>query len=106
MGRDQYAELISALTSLEQRKAIAWAKTRPLGLLGYSHPPEARMDEQGNIIYLSHYGRRDSEYGWEIDHRVPSALGGPDNGSNWRALHWRANCVHGGLLGALLRKLG
>jgi len=86
------------------RKNVAWATTRPLR--GFSlafHPSDAAIDEENNIICLSHYGRRDSEYGWEIDHRHPAGLGGSNSLANLRALHWRANSRHGGLLGSAVR---
>jgi hypothetical protein len=87
----------------EFRKRVAWESTRPLsGLLVFIHPADARLDELGKVIYHSHYGRCDSEYGWEIDHRSPSALGGSNKLSNLRALHWRTNRTMGGLLGAFL----
>ena len=94
------------LSGDESRKATAWATTRPLsGLSAVFNPADAALDEEGNIICRSHYGRRDSEYGWEIDHRHPSALGGGNALGNLRALHWRSNSRHGGLLGNFLNSL-
>ena len=52
---------------------------------------DVREDEHGTLIKYEEYGNRDSKYGWEIDHIVPKALGGGDDLSNLRTLHWRAN---------------
>ncbi len=54
-------------------------------------PNEWRYDDLGNLIRLQNYGDRQSQYGWEIDHRIPLARGGTDDRSNIRALHWQAN---------------
>ena len=45
-----------------------------------------------------------SEFGWQVDHIIPKALGGPDIPSNVRARHWRGNSSAGGVIGALLNK--
>lgn len=43
---------------------------------------------------------------WELDHfPIPKALGCSDDMFNIRALHWRGNAVHGGLLGLGLAAL-
>jgi hypothetical protein len=47
-----------------------------------------RKDVCGGWIYRSHYGNRNSEYGWEIDHISP---GGTDVLSNLRPLQWQNN---------------
>lgn len=36
----------------------------------------------------SQYGMRDSNFGWEIDHVYPIAMGGDDNIENLRAMQW------------------
>ena len=88
----------------EIRKAAAWATTRPInGLAIGLHPADAAVDELGNVICLSHYGRHDSPYGWEIDHREASCLGGPDALSNLRALKCKANRSLGGILGSFMK---
>ncbi len=70
-----------------------WVQTtRPLtALSGALHPPEARMDELGNVVYRSHYGKANSLYGWEVDHRNALALGGGHNFLNLRALRCSTN---------------
>ena len=86
------------------KKAAAWRATRPLSRLGgFFHPKDARVDEHGHIVLYSHYGRCDSVYGWEIDHRYPTAAGGTDQVANLRALNVGAR---GGTAFAFLRLLG
>jgi hypothetical protein len=51
----------------------------------------------------SEYGRL-TEHGWEIDHHLPSALGGRDQSANLRPLHWKNNRRRGALIGALLNR--
>lgn len=48
-----------------------------------------RLDQCGAWMGRSWYGRRDSQYGWEIDHISP---GGSDQLSNLRPLQWENNC--------------
>jgi hypothetical protein len=87
------------------RKAASWRTTRPLSRMSsLFHPKDARLDELGNIICYSHYGRHDTRYGWEIDHRHPTSAGGSEEVSNLRALHWNANRAAGLPLVAKLGK--
>ncbi len=88
----------------EERKRAAWSRCRALTVwekipLGYG---DFRVDDYGNIIRWEDYGNTNSEYGWEIDHIHPSALGGSDRYANLRALHFRTNRSLGGQLNALL----
>lgn len=82
------------------RKIAAW--NRASVVPGYD-PGHARKDAFGSWIVWSEYGNRDSQWGWEIDHRTPTALGGSDRLNNLRALHWRNNAGLGGVLGSLFR---
>lgn len=84
------------------RRHSVWSKGRIIG--GYD-PNVWRADVYGNIIKFSAYGDRTSEYGWEIDHRTPSVLGGTGDLGNLRPLHWRENASRGGTLAALLGKI-
>ncbi|MEX0828180.1 MAG: HNH endonuclease signature motif containing protein [Haliea sp.] len=78
-----------------RRKLAAWQKASPV--IGYD-PSQVRRDALGWYIVWSEYGNRKSDYGWEIDHHIPTILGGGDGVANLRALHWRNNASMGGLL--------
>ena len=54
-----------------------------------------RKDACGAWIQLSKHGDRNSDYGWEIDHIQPVALGGSDFLSNLQPLHWKNNVEKG-----------
>ena len=76
-------------------KLKVWMK----GNIILNHDPAVfRKDDFGNIIEFTKYGDRNAQYGWEIDHIVPSALGGPDSIENLRPLHWRQNVGMGNAL--------
>ncbi|MGH7746976.1 MAG: HNH endonuclease signature motif containing protein [Candidatus Dormibacteria bacterium] len=89
----------AGLSRSERDKIAAWTACRAIE--GFAQT-EYRIDAHGNLILWSHYGSQ-SDYGWEIDHIRPNALGGADQAWNLRALHWRANRRLGGLLGGALR---
>lgn len=72
----------------ESRVLAVWRKGRQV--LG-ADQALWRLDVYGNWILFAQYGNRNSEYGWEIDHIWPDALGGPDELWNLRPLHWRTN---------------
>lgn len=91
--------LAAALNPEEARTRAVWAKARVIADIRLA-PDEWRYDDDGNIIRYSEYGQF-SDYGWEIDHRLPTAFGGLDAYANLRPLHWRANRSRGGLIGAL-----
>jgi hypothetical protein len=81
-----------------QRKVVAWNKATPIA----SYPADIiRQDCDGRIIRWDQYGLR-SDYGWEIDHITPVALGGSDAFVNLRARHWLGNSSAGGRLGNAL----
>lgn len=58
-------------------------------------PAQFRKDACGAWIIRSHYGQRDSIYGWEIDHVFPQSLGGGNDEANLRAMHWENNLSKG-----------
>lgn len=50
-----------------------------------------RKDYAGAWIRRDLYGRTDTEYGWEIDHRKPLTLDGTYDKSNLDPLQWNNN---------------
>ena len=69
----------------EQLKEI-WAKGEPSTANG--NAAKWRKDEYGSLMKYDDYGDRTSEYGWEVDHIISLADGGPDEMSNWQPLQW------------------
>ena len=47
------------------------------------------------LIKYQDYGNANSKYGWTIDHKKPTSLGGTDANSNIRAMHWKNNIAKG-----------
>ena len=71
----------------EMGKLAAWQK----GVIVHTHDPNKfRKDRFGNWIEWNDYGKT-SDYGWEIDHIVPTSLGGLLGPTNEVATHWKAN---------------
>lgn len=83
-------------TDLEQRKTVAWGNASPI------QNSLDRFDCDGRIMCWNDYGKM-TQYGWEIDHAIPTVLGGPDVLSNLRARHWQGNRSAGGILGGISR---
>jgi len=50
-----------------------------------------RKDPCGAWIVRDKYGMVGNDFGWEIDHIYPRALGGDDNPQNLRAMHCANN---------------
>ncbi len=71
--------------------------------LHFSSLYDMAVDCDGRRIKKSDYGKL-TEYGWEIDHAAPSALGGPNAFHNKRPRHWQGNRSAGGLLANALAK--
>jgi hypothetical protein len=60
-----------------------WQKAR---VIADVDPTEWRKDECGAWIRRIHYEHSNSEFGWKI---VNVSLGGPDELTKLRALHWQ-----------------
>lgn len=69
-----------------------WQKASPLP---NSDADMWRKDDYGRMIKYTDYGKRDSEYGWEVDHIQRVADGGLDILSNLRPLNWQSNVDRG-----------
>lgn len=54
-------------------------------------PNVARKDACGAWILRNQYGNTDSNFGWEIDHVYPRALGGTTIEENLRPMQWQNN---------------
>ena len=54
-----------------------------------------RQDAAGNTLFRRSYGK-DSEMGWEIDHKNPVSEGGSDNLRNLQPLQTDENRQKGG----------
>ncbi len=65
-----------------------WSKAR---IDNSFNPGQFRRDVCGNLIAYRDYGNTNSQYGWEIDHKLPVAKGGNDEINNLQALQWQAN---------------
>lgn len=65
---------------------MVWSKGE---IFAGNDPVFWRKDVCGAWIYRGHYGRKDSEYGWVIEHIIPLSEGGTDDVSNLTPMHWK-----------------
>ena len=72
----------------ESTVQAVWRKGQPID--GYS-ADEWRRDQCDHLLKYDDHGNTDSEYGWEVDHIVPTELGGSDDLDNLQPLYWRTN---------------
>jgi 5-methylcytosine-specific restriction endonuclease McrA len=80
---------LSNLLSNETRKRAAWNKASYVP--GYD-PNYVRRDRFGSLMQWQHHGRT-TDFGWEIDHVVPTSLGGLLAQSNEQATQWKNNRI-------------
>lgn len=66
-----------------------WNKGR---IVEKNDPALWRMDTCGAWMGKAHYGNRDSQYGWEVDHINPN---GGDGLANLQPLQWENNVAKG-----------
>lgn len=71
----------------KRQQQIAWDKAATIP--GKS-PGQFRRDAFGNQICKTSYGK-DSDQGWEVDHKHPKARGGTDHPRNLQALKTSVN---------------
>ena len=72
----------------EEQIEKVWQKAK---IMPNNNPDVFRQDYAGAWIKRDQYGRRDTTYGWEIDHNKPLSQGGTDEIENLLPLHWRNN---------------
>lgn len=95
------APRLLGLDAKELEKLTVWNKGRRID--GFS-AETWRWDDFGHVIRFADYGDRSSNYGWEIDHITPTALGGLDIHANKRPLHCARNASLGGILAAFISR--
>ena len=72
----------------EELKQIIWEK----GIVEPGFDPNlARKDACGAWMLRNQYANIDSDFGWEIDHVYPRALGGTTIEENLRPMQWKNN---------------
>lgn len=76
----------------EQTKILVWVKGKQVPNM---NPAEWRHDIYGKLMQYSKHGNTNSDYGWEIDHIIPTAKGGSDALANLQPLQWRSNRAKG-----------
>jgi hypothetical protein len=74
----------------EEIKLLVWKKGNVIAGIDENH---WRVDKTGVVMKYSHYGNRDENSGWEIDHVNPVSNGGTDDLENLQPLNWRNNDI-------------
>jgi hypothetical protein len=80
---------LSDLFNNETRKRAAWNKA---SVVQNYDPNYVRRDRFGSLMQYAHYGQT-TTFGWEIDHVVPTSLGGLFASGNELATQWNNNRV-------------
>ena len=73
----------------KSQKETAWNNAKPIK---GKNPDVYRKDPYGNTMYKPSYGKQ-SNMGWEVDHKNPVAKGGTDSPRNLQAVQWEENRV-------------
>ena len=71
----------------EKQKQTAWENAKPIK---GKNPDVYRKDTYGNVIYKPSYGKQ-SDMGWEGEHKHPVSKGGSDSPKNLQAVQWEEN---------------
>lgn len=71
-----------------EQKSTAWNKAKKVS---NNDPDVWRKDDCNAWIHWPSYGKRNSKYGWEVDHIISVDHGGTDADNNLRALQWQNN---------------
>lgn len=75
----------------EKQIQEVWEKAKRIENLKEELKEIYRMDDAGAIIRRDKYGDVNSEYGWNIDYRLPISKGGFNHLTNLEPLHWKNN---------------
>ncbi len=63
-----------------------WEKGK---IIERNSPATWREDSYGYFMKREFYGKKNSRYGWEIDHIKPLTAGGDDNLENLQPVQWQ-----------------
>ena len=80
-------------TADRKTRVAVWAKGKEIVDSKGKHwdPDIWRWDICGKPMKYSEHGNTDSKHGWEIDHIIPTAKGGPNIFENLQPLQWENN---------------
>ena len=74
----------------DEIKKQVWQKARTRRNMD---PDQWRVDDFGYWIHWDQYGDRKSEYGWEVNSRLPARRSGKEMLSNLRPLQWQNHLI-------------
>lgn len=77
-------------TYSNQEIVLVWQKAT---IVPGHNSAEIRQDCCGAWIKFADFGKRDSVYGWEVDHIIPTSKDGAHVLANVQPLHWKNNAA-------------